>query len=153
MRNSIPLLRLAPRRSLWLAGLLLMAHAGAFVLVFLISLPVWSKILLACLINVSLFTTLRTYALLSSKRAIVSALCDSDNQWTLRTAAGHEFEVKLLPGSYVNAALVILNFSTGSRWRYRAMVLMPDMLDAVTLRQLRVRLLHPPAQDPHNSTV
>lgn len=153
MRNTIPPLRLEPHRSLWLAGLLLSAHAGAFVLVFFLPLPVWAKLLIACIISISLYTTLNTYALLRGRRAIVSALCDSDNEWALRNAAGHEFCARLLPGSYVNSALVILNFSAGSRWRCCSMVLMPDSLDAATLRRLRVRLLHPPAQDPHNSAV
>jgi toxin CptA len=153
MRNLIPVLRLEPRRSLWLASLLLIAHAGAFVLVIVVPLPYGVKILLAGLIGISLTISLRNYALQRGRRAIVSAVWDSDNQWTLRNTAGREFEANLLPGSYVNAALVILNFSAGSRWRFYSMVLMPDSLDAITLRRLRVRLLHPPARDPQNSAV
>lgn len=151
LKNSIPPLRLAPRRSLWLVGLLLVAHAGAFALVFLIPAPAWIRVLLACLISISLIAALNTHALLRSRRAIVHAVWDSDNQWTLRNAAGDEFDARLLSGSYVNSALVILNFSAGKRWLYRSLVLMPDSLDADTFRQLRVRLLHPPVPGAHNS--
>lgn len=151
MRNSIPVIRLEPRRSLWLAGLLLFAHTGALILVVLVPLPVWIKILLGCLICGSLFFTLTTYALLRGRRAIACAVCESDGQWSLRTAAGHEFEVQLLPGSYVNPGLVILNFCAGRRRRNYSMILMPDSLDEVTLRRLRVRLLHQPAQEQRNS--
>ncbi|MEO5573230.1 MAG: protein YgfX [Gammaproteobacteria bacterium] len=151
MKNSIPVLRLEPRRSLWLAGLLLLAHAGALALLLLVPLPARIKILLACLVGGSLILTLNTYALLRGRWAIVSAVCEGDGQWSLRTATGREFDVRLLPGSYVNTALVILNFSVDKGWRNYSMVLMPDSLDTLTLRRLRVQLLHPPAPNPQNS--
>jgi len=142
---------LEPRCSVWLAGLLLLVHTGALVLIVLVPLPVWIKILLACLVSGSLIFTLNTYALLRGGRAIARAVCEGDGQWSLRTAAGREFDVRLLPGSYVNPGLVILNFSAGSRWRNYSMVLMPDALDETTLRRLRVHLLHQPAQERRNS--
>ena len=153
MKNSIPVLRLEPRRSLRLAGLLLLAHVGALVFLVLSPLPAWIKILLVCLVGGSLIFTLNTYALLRGRWAIACAVCEGDGQWSLRTAAGREFDVRLLPGSYVHPGLVILNFSADRRWRSYSMILMPDSLDALTLRRLRVRLLHPPAQDRQNSAV
>ncbi len=152
MKELVPALRLQPRCSLWLAASLLIAHTGALALITFVPLPVWVKLVLAGLISISLVTSLNNYALLRGRRAIISAIWDSDNQWSLLNGAGREYDVKLLPGSYVNTALVILNFSSGSRWRYRSMVLMPDSLAAVTLRRLRVRLLHPSAPEPDNNS-
>lgn len=134
-------LRLAVRPSWRLAGLLLALHGAALMLILPLPLPAWGKLLPGGAVLASALITLNVHALLYAKRAVVRLTWEGDGLWRLRTAAGREYTARLLPGSYANAALVILNFALhDSRWRRRSVVLLPDAVDATTLRQLRVRL-------------
>ena len=146
--KSLAPFRITPRRSLWLAALLLFMHIGASIIIILLPLPVWAKALPGAVLAINLWFTLSTHILRHSKTAIVEALWDGDGQWTISTADGQEREGRLLPGSYVSTGLIILRFALESNWRRCALVLLPDSLDAATLRQLRVRLLHGADQGP-----
>lgn len=138
--KSIVPLRLELHRSWWLAALLLLMHSGALLIVVLVPLPLWAKGLLGTIVIASATTSLNTHALRRGKHAMVCVIWDGTQQWTLRTAAGEEFTARLLPGSYVAASLVILNFALKGRWRRRSVVILPDALDANSFRQLRVYL-------------
>lgn len=110
-------------------------------LILPLPLPAWGKLLLGGMVLASALVTLNVHALLYAKRAIARLAWEADGRWRLHTAAGREFTARLLPGSYANAALVILNFALDDgRWRRRSVVLLPDAVDAATLRRLRVRL-------------
>jgi len=52
---------------------------------------------------------------------------------------GTQLQARLEPQAVVHPRLVILYYRSG-RWRVRALLLLPDMLDPVTWRRLRVRL-------------
>ena len=147
IKSLVPL-RITPRRSPWLAALLLFMHIGALIIIILLPLPAWAKALLGAMLVTSLWFTLNTHVLRRSQTAIVEALWDGDGQWTIRTADGQEREGRLLPGGYVSTGLIILRFALESNWRRCSLVLLPDALDAATLRQLRVRLLHGADQGP-----
>jgi toxin CptA len=146
--KSLAPIRIEPRRSLRLAALLVLMHAGAVVIIILLPIAVWVKAPLCALLIVSLLNMLNIHALRRGKASIVEALWEGDGQWRLGTADGREHTARLLPGSYVSSHLVILRFAMEGSWQRRALVLLPDVLDATTLRKLRVRLLHSADQDP-----
>lgn len=140
-------LRLVLLPSYRLAALLLLVHAGALTLTFTLPLVPAIMLLLAGAVSVSLVWSLG--GALLKRRAIVELIWDAMGEWTLRDAAGGEIQAHLLPGGYVHPQLVILNFvPVGQRrrwhWRRHTVVLLNDMLDADSLRRLRVQLLAAP---------
>ena len=121
--------------ALLLAGFHLLA-ATALVL----SVPY--KPALAALLLVTLWSWYRANRLHVQRRgrhAVRRAVWQVDGQWQLDDSKGETHSATLMPTSYLHPRLVILNFKLGSGGR-RNLVLMPDSLDATTLRQLRVRL-------------
>jgi toxin CptA len=115
-------------------------HGGALLLIPPLKLPAWLALLLSTAVVVSLTYTLTTHALLSSRRAIVQLIWDAEGKWTLLTLKGERLEAQLLPITYLHPRLVILNFRLGKPWERRAVMLLPDSVDADTFRRLRVRL-------------
>lgn len=142
-------LRLTLRVSRRLTALLLLAHGGALALTFTLPLSRPHILLLSAAISVSLVWSLS--AAMLKRRAIVELIWDAMGEWTLRDASGSEIQARLLPGAYVHPQWVILNFvPAGQRWhwRRRTVILLNDMLDADSLRRLRVRLLAAPHTPP-----
>ncbi|MDO9371989.1 MAG: hypothetical protein Q7U07_05295 [Gammaproteobacteria bacterium] len=152
--SSVPApsaLRLTLRASRRLAALLLLVHAGALTLTFTLPLVPAIMVLLAVAISASLVWSLS--AALLKRRAIVELIWDAMGEWTLRDASGSEIQARLLPGAYVHPQWVILNFVPAGqrcRWHRRrhTVILLNDMLDADSLRRLRVRLLAAPHTPP-----
>ncbi len=125
-------------RSRVLAALLMLAHSGALALLALLPLAWWVRMLLAGALLCSLWLTLNRHALRRGKRAITRLLWESDESWLLQGADGKERRARLKPGSYVSPRLVILNFDAGRR--PCSVVLLPDAVEAESLRKLRLRL-------------
>lgn len=119
--------------------LLVLIHAGALALTFLLPLS-WAVVLLLWLmISVSLGWSL-SRALLK-RGAIVELIEEVAGEWTLCDAAGNTMMVRLLPGNYVHSQLVVLNFAHLDKgWRRHRVVILGDMLNADSFRHLRVRL-------------
>jgi toxin CptA len=123
-----------------LALVLLFMHGGALLVIPPLRLPVWLALLLSVAVIASLTYTLTTHALLVSRRAIVQLIWDAEGKWTLLTLKGERLTAQLQPTTYLHPHLVILNFRLGKLWERRAVVLLPDSVDADTFRRLRVRL-------------
>jgi len=125
--------------------LLLLAHGGSLGVLFLVPLPLYAATALAVLVVSSMVWGIRRHALRLDRNAIVRLVWDADDYWLLVTADGRELAGELMPSSYVHPSLVILIFQTGGAgihrlWNRRSVVLLPDALDAESLRRLRVRL-------------
>lgn len=117
--------------------LLVLMHAGALGLTFMLPLP-WA-VALWLMIVASLGWSL-SRALLK-RGAIVELIEEVAGEWTLCDAAGNTMGVRLLPGSYLHPQLVVLNFARlDKRWRRYRVVILGDMLNADSFRHLRVRL-------------
>ncbi|MDA1107261.1 MAG: hypothetical protein O2845_02530 [Proteobacteria bacterium] len=129
--------------------LLVLIHAGALTLTFLLPLAQEVMLLLAGLISASLMWSLSNVLL--KRGAILELVWDALGEWILHDAAGSEIQARLLPGAYVHPQWVILNFvPVAQRWPWRryTVILLGDMLDADSLRRLRVRLLAAPHTPP-----
>lgn len=120
--------------------LLVLIHAGALGLTFLLPLP-WAVVLLLWLMMIVSLGWSLSRALLKWG-AIVELIEEVAGEWTLCDAAGNAMRVHLLPGSYVHSQLVVLNFARLDKgWRRYRVVVLGDMLNADSFRHLRVRLL------------
>jgi toxin CptA len=119
---------------------LVVAHSGILALLPWLALS-WALIVsFMVAIVTSFYFSLRRQALLSSPRAIVQIIWDSQNVWLLHQRNGIECVGKLLPSCFVGPRLVVLNFVVGFWWRRISVILLPDNVDSEALRRLRVRL-------------
>lgn len=103
------------------------------------------RLALGAAVVMSLLMTLELHGLRRARHAITGLNWDGQGQWTLHTKGGQGLAGRLLAGSYVSPYLVILNFRTATPWPYRSLVILPDALDAASLRRLRVYLKTLPA--------
>jgi toxin CptA len=132
-------LRLEPGRSALLGGGLLLSHAGVMVLLPWLPLPAMLQLALGVLMLGDLLWYWRHQVVRSAHGALRSLTWQDGYRCRVQLAGGAEFEATLEPRAFVQPWLVILHFRAG-RSRRQHLLLLPDMLDAVTLRRLRVRL-------------
>lgn len=119
--------------------LLVLLHAGALALTFLLPLP-WIVVLVLWLMIVGSLGWSLGRALLKWG-AVAELIEEVAGEWTLRDAAGNTMMTRLLPGSYLHSQLVVLNFARlNKRWRRYWVVILGDMIDVDSFRHLRVRL-------------
>jgi hypothetical protein len=140
------LLVLRPGFSRWLAGLLILAHGGAALIVVLVALPWWFK----CGVMAAIAVNLRhaySWHLLHRGRGMVEAWSWADGRWEVRCFNDAVSRpATLAADSLVLAWLTILVFRLDDG-RVRALLLLPDNIDAAVFRRLRVRLRFPSGKD------
>jgi toxin CptA len=134
-----PPIRINPHASRRLAGFLLAAHGAALAVVLAVPLGSHWRAVLAGVVVGGLLHSLGAHIFYLVPWAVREADWASDGIWILTLVSGEQVEGRLSPSTYVTASLLVLNFRCG-RWRNRALVLLPDSLDADLLRRLRVRL-------------
>ena len=132
---------LEPRPSRQLLSLALLVHAGALALLPVLAAIPWPlRLLLAGLVVGSLWFELGRLGWRRDARRIRRLSWGADNDWRLELANGEELDARLLPSSFVHPRLVVLHLRVEGRRPARTLALMPDSLDAQSLRRLRVRL-------------
>lgn len=131
------ILLLEPKRSFLLLGFILITHLAAFCVLFACVLP---HALGIALYGVCFFSLWQQLSALFSSQRIKKIHWEKQQGWYLMTVEHKLMSAKLMSGSYVTRALVILTFKLQSM-KCRSIVLFPDALDAHTFRQLRVFLL------------
>jgi hypothetical protein len=133
-----PPLRLRPRRSRWLALLVLSTHLLAGVVLLLIPLEFLPRLMLLLLVAISFGYGVWAQVLLLAPWSLREATW-SEQGWQLRFHDGRQCEAVLLPSTLVSVPLVILLFRVG--WlRYPQLILTKEVIDAELMRRLRVRL-------------
>jgi hypothetical protein len=130
-------LTLAP--SLRAVGVVVVLHVLAIVLM-LLAHPQKVVMLILLALFIASWASLRRHAAFGyGPRALRRLIAHGDGSWTVETAATSE-HASLLPGSFVNAALIVIRFQLASG-KIRARVLWGDELPADALRRLRARIL------------
>lgn len=128
-------IEIIPRFSKLLAGILIILHSS-MALVLLIPLSLASEIkggiLIALIIN--LLYNIRVHVLLINC-TLCGAIFHNDSLW-LKTGKKAE-----LINSYVHPLLIIIKAKTQDN-KTHTLILLPDSLDKITLRRMRVRLRH-----------
>ena len=136
-QKSVSPLRINLHGSRILATFILLSHGGAIIL-SLVSLALWLGALLSVGIGCSLVYLLKRHGLLSGADTITVLVWDSNDEWLVITQDGGEHRVFLQEPIYLQAWIVILNFTINNR--RRPIIILPDVLDRESFRQLRVRL-------------
>ncbi len=121
------------------ASMLTVVHTIAIVLVSILPVAVLLKLTIIVLVLVSLWRTLNQ-VLLKQRTAVHQFVWGVDGDWTLIASDGQAKKAKLLPSSYVQSWMTVLNFDVGQRFRPYSVVLLPDVIDPEIFRRLRVRL-------------
>lgn len=128
-----------PRPSVLLIWVLLGFHILAALVVLL---SVAYKLAAAALLLITFWSWYRAHRLHCQHRgpkAIRRLQWQSDGHWLLENRQQQNLPATLLPSSYLHPRLLILNFKLQDGGR-RNVLLLPDSLDAQTLRRLRSRL-------------
>ena len=130
-------IHLKPSRQLALAlGAL---YLGAIVCAFANDLPPAVQGLVALCVALSGLRCLSLHGLQRAAHAIVLLVWDEQGQWRLLQRDGRVRDARLEHGAYAHRALVVLPFRTRSGARLRVLIV-PDRVDAESLRRLRARL-------------
>lgn len=138
-KKSDQTLILEPAGSRYLAILLLMLYGAAMMVTVHLSLPPWAIVTLALFLVLNLHHTFSHHVLGRKPRSILQLTWDGDGNWQLMDGRGELHDARLLPHSYVNPLMVILNFRYENGTR-QTMVMMQDSLSARLWNQLLVRL-------------
>lgn len=133
-------LRLNPKPSRILIGLLTAGHLGALLVLVPLDLSILIKMIIAVALVVSWVVAMRKQPGRMNEEGVQSLIWQSDGEWLLQTVAGDELPATLHPSTYVHPWLVVLNFRQEGKPGLLSVVLVPDALDAETFRELRVRL-------------
>lgn len=133
-------LRLKPKPSRILIGLLTVGHLGAVVVVFFLDIPLMVKLLIAVALLVSLIVAWRKQPGSTGEGGIRALTWRVDGEWLLETIGGESIIATLHESTYVHPWLVVLNFRQAEKRGLISFVLAPDALDRETFRELRVRL-------------
>jgi len=131
-------LRLEPARSVLLGGWLLATHTGTALLLPALPVPPFVQLALGALLLVDLLRHWLGQVVRCSRGALRTLTWQHGSSCRVALACGAEFEATLESRAVVLPWLVILHYRTGRRRHH--LLLLPDMLDAVSLRRLRVRL-------------
>jgi len=133
-------LRLQPKASRILIGLLVAGHLGAIAVLFPLDLSMAIKITIAVVLLVSLVIALRKQPGRTGEGGVQTFIWQTDGLWVLETVDGEQMKVSLHESTYVHPWLVVLNFRQENKRGLLSFTLAPDALDREVFRELRVRL-------------
>jgi toxin CptA len=122
-------------------------HLGAVPCSFANNLPLAAQCLLVACVLLGAARYIALHGTRRARRSVVRLVWDGHGRWRLLQRDGALLDVGLEHGAYVHPKLLILPFRTrsGERW---SVLVVPDMVDADTLRRLRIRLRCELGQDP-----
>lgn len=124
----------SPRLALYLLGV----HALAVIVIWQLPLGVWRwAVSLASVLSAVDAALTQLWPRLPW--AIKRVVWDGEGRWWLYEVSGRKREARLLPGTFVSPAWIVLNLRI-TFWNRRALVLLPDAVDGELLRRLRQRL-------------
>ena len=132
------IVQLKPSRIL--STILTLQHLVALPIVFLLPLSRPAAVLVCGLVCISLYRTVRHYALLRSRFSIKQFIWAADTLIRVKDLQLTESEAILDDQFYVHPKLIILNLKLSSGGG-RTLILCSDSTDRDTLRRLRVKLL------------
>lgn len=127
------------KSSVYFTIVLVAAHCVAFTILIPLALPLWSKILLALLVLISMLYHLWHDAWLLALSSNKSLLLDGD-MILLVTRNGNQTPARILTDSLVTPFITVLNVLPQGSYLARSIIILPDSLDAESYRQLRVWL-------------
>ena len=126
--------------SVRLAAIVCGVHFIAAVLLWLVPLSVAVKSVITLAIAVSLVYILARDAALHATNAIITLEIGEDDAVSCQTRGGDWVDCELLGSSYISPRLTIVNLQPHGRRRTRRVILVPDNVDPLDYRRLRIWL-------------
>jgi toxin CptA len=133
-------LRLNFRPSLYLAVILVIAHAVSAAVLWLVDISLLLRVAGTILMALSLSFYLHRVVLLRAPSSIVAAQLRADGNVEIERRDGSLLQARLLAGSFVHPYLTTILFLPAKARFARAIVVLPDSLPEAQLRELRVWL-------------
>lgn len=137
MANPVKI-SLTPSRILFLG--IFAAHAAAAYLVLASQIPVFSEVLAIAIITVSLSFYVWRHALLRSPQSIVAVELRDAGNCAFQMRDGRWHAAMLQGTSFTSPVLTILNLRLTEARYTRNVVIVPDNIEAVNFRHLRIWL-------------
>lgn len=139
-----------------LAGLLLLLHAGAIAIIFMLDI-VWPiKLLLIILLSGYASWTVAKHALRTLPTSIIQCWLAETGDWHLQTKAGRIYSGQLQGDSLITPYLTVLNFKVVNSRKKLAITITSDAIDIQAFRRLRVYLAthyeQPTRTSPHQQS-
>lgn len=133
------------KTSKWLKFWLYIIHLLVIPVILITGLGWPVKALLTIIVGISLCFVDRNYIQLPGRSSVVRIMLNDADEWWLSTAQGDTINAALLPPAFVHPLLISLLFQ--AQGRKFTVILTPDVVNADTLRRLRVRLRFPRASE------
>jgi toxin CptA len=138
LNQFMPIITLS--KSVQLMWLLGAVHALTLLVVWLLPFSLLWRATLSILIVASLCFYLHRDAFKLAHQSIVSIKCLPDCKLELQRQTGEWITASLQPGSFVAPYLTTLAYRPQEKYFTRHVIILPDMLDENTFRELRVQL-------------
>ncbi len=113
-------------------------HFICFFLPWLTGLTAFIKIILSCLVLVSLYYYLSKHEFSKDKSRVAEIILTSEDIWQVKLKDGSLFQATLHHSLFVHPWLTIISLIYGNRRKY--FIFTPETIDAEQFRRLRVRL-------------
>lgn len=134
------------QRSTGLLLYLVLIHALAVLLLWLLKLDTLLTVLLGLLLMLSLLFSCRRYGWLYEQAEITQLRCDGDGRWFLHAEQTQTRGWQLQQSAQLGP-LMVLRFSSNAKKRVQSVVVVRDAVDAETWRQLCLKLRDPETWD------
>ena len=118
---------------------LIVVHAAPLLLLPWLPLLPWTKLTISSMVLYSLLVSWRRQVRRGYPGAVRGVIWKDAEHCSLVLQSGEQLDVTLASQAFILPWLVVLHFRT-SRWRFRYLPVLADMLDEEVFRQLRVRL-------------
>ncbi|MGB8338508.1 MAG: protein YgfX [Burkholderiales bacterium] len=127
-------------KSVQLTWLLVCVHGLTFIVIWLLPPPIVWRALLSLPIVASLIFYLLRDAFKLLRHSLVAIKWLPDGTLELQNKMGEWIPASLRPGSFVAPYLTTLAYRPDQKYFNRYLIILSDMLDAETFRELRVHL-------------
>jgi toxin CptA len=138
--NSKSILIVQRQPSRRLAAILCAMHLVSFVLLWPLTISLWSKAALTALLIASLIHYLRQDALLTARRAVATFKLAEDGRCAATLCSGETVIGAVQGGTFAAPYLTVILYQPEGRFFSCSIAILPDGIDAETFRKLRVWL-------------
>lgn len=121
-------------------SILLVSHGGALAIAAMVPLPWAARVTLLGLIAISLYHSVRRYALHKGEQTIRWAELDGDGEWHLGLGNAELLGPCSVKGHYAKPWLVLVRLTSPGKRMPLSLVVTPDAVGHEVFKNLQVRL-------------
>jgi hypothetical protein len=128
------------KRSWTIGSILILSHGGALAISTIVPLPWAVRLTLLGLIAISLYQSVRRYALHKGEQTIRWAELDGDGEWHLGLGNAEVLGPCSVKGHYAKPWLILVRLVSPTKRMPLSLVVTPDAVDHEVFKNLQVRL-------------